>query len=121
MAGFGYFPQSAFYPVQTTMQSYAPTYDFATALKIQSSNNSNQAFQGIIHSHVCMHFFFSLSLKLTFNDFTRIDLYNSSSIFNEFKTKISSDTVEKLINKIPTYPPMIFKYIFHGGDMIQIT
>lgn len=39
--------------------------------------------------------------------------------FNE--TKISSDTVEKLINKIPTYPPMIFKYIFHGGDMIQIT
>uniref|UniRef100_K1QIU3 Deleted in malignant brain tumors 1 protein n=1 Tax=Magallana gigas TaxID=29159 RepID=K1QIU3_MAGGI len=45
MAGFGYFPQSAFYPVQTTMQSYAPTYDFATALKIQSSNNSNQAFQ----------------------------------------------------------------------------
>lgn len=117
MAGFGYFPQSAFYPVQTTMQSYAPTYDFATALKIQSSNNSNQAFQGIIHSRV--HFFFSLSLKLTFNDFTRIDLYNSSSIFNEFKAK--SDTVEKLINKIPTYPPMIFKYIFHGGDMIQIT
>lgn len=54
MAGFGYFPQSAFYPVQTTMQSYAPTYDFATALKIQSSNNSNQAFQGIIHSHVCI-------------------------------------------------------------------
>lgn len=44
-----------------------------------------------------------------------------SSIFNKFKTKISSDTVEKLINKIPTYPPMIFKYIFHGGDMIQIT
>lgn len=44
---------------------------------------------------------------------------NSSSIFNEFKTK--SDTVEKLINKIPPYPPMIFKYIFHGGDMIQIT
>lgn len=38
----------------------------------------------------------------------------------KFKTKISSDTVEKLINKIPTYPPMIFKYIFHGGDMIQI-
>lgn len=64
-------------------------------------------------------FFFSLSLKLTFNDFPRIDLYNSSSIFNEFKAK--SDTVEKLINKIPTYPPMIFKYIFHGGDMIQIT
>lgn len=54
MAGFGYLPQSAFYPVQTTMQSYAPTYDFATALKIQSSNNSNQAFQGIIHSHVCI-------------------------------------------------------------------
>lgn len=119
MAGFGYFPQSAFYPVQTTMQSYAPTYDFATALNIQSSNNSNQAFQGIIHSHVCI--FSSVFLKLTFNDFIRIDLYNSSSIFNEFKTKISSDTVEKLINKIPTYPPMIFKYIFHGGDIIQIT
>lgn len=115
MAGFGYLPQSAFYPMQTTMQSYAPTYDFATALKIQSSNNSNQAFQGIIHSHVCI---FS---SLFVNDFTRIDLYNSSSIFNEFKTKISSDTVEKLINKIPTYPPMIFKYIFYGGDMIQIT
>lgn len=74
MAGFGYLPQSAFYPVQTTMQSYVPTYDFATALKIQSSNNSNQAFQGITGSHVCI---FLLSLKLTFNDFTRISLYNS--------------------------------------------
>lgn len=61
MAGFGYLPQSAFYPVQTTMQSYVPTYDFATALKIQSSNNSNQAFQGIIDSYVCIFF---LSLKL---------------------------------------------------------
>lgn len=75
MAGFGYLPQSAFYPVQTTMQSYVPTYDFATALKIQSSNNSNQAFQGIIDSYVCIFF---LSLKLTFNYFTRISLYNSS-------------------------------------------
>lgn len=75
MAGFGYLPQSAFYPVQTTMQSYVPTYDFATALKIQSSNNSNQAFQGIIDSYVCI---FLLSLKLTFNYFTRISLYNSS-------------------------------------------
>lgn len=75
MAGFGYLPQSAFYPVQTTMQSYVPTYDFATALKIQSSNNSNQAFQGIIDSYVCIFLF---SLKLTFNYFTRISLYNSS-------------------------------------------
>lgn len=60
MAGFGYLPQSAFNPVQTTMQSYVPTYDFATALKIQSSNNSNQAFQGITGSHVCI-FLLSIS------------------------------------------------------------
>lgn len=53
-----------------------------------------------------------------FNDFIRIDFYNSSFIFNEFKIKILSDIVEKFINKIFIYLLMIFKYIFYGGDMI---
>lgn len=53
-----------------------------------------------------------------FNDFIRIDFYNSSFICNELKIKILSDIVEKFINKIFIYLLMIFKYIFYGGDMI---
>lgn len=55
-----------------------------------------------------------------FNDFIRIDFYNSSFICNELKIKILSDIVEKFINKIFIYLLMIFKYIFYGGDMIKL-
>ena len=46
MATLGCFSQSAFYPVQSSMHAFVPTYDFSTPLKLETST-PNQGFQGI--------------------------------------------------------------------------
>lgn len=46
MATLGCFSQSAFYPVQSSMHAFVPTYDFSTPLNLETSTPT-QGFQGI--------------------------------------------------------------------------